>query len=92
MVLSIYVISAKDYILGEKVYCRFHIAQHSKDLELMQFRGGGNECHKCVACSELVAFACEYDTVNYSIKEILQGNVLEYKYPISCIIKWNYYF
>jgi len=33
---SIYVSQAKDYILGEKVYCRFHIAQHSKDLELMK--------------------------------------------------------
>ena len=33
---SIYVRPAKDYLLGEKVYCRFHIAQHSKDLELMQ--------------------------------------------------------
>lgn len=33
---SIYVRSANDYALKEKVYCRFHIAQHSKDLELMQ--------------------------------------------------------
>lgn len=33
---SIYIRSAKDYILGEKVYCRFHIAQHSKDLKLME--------------------------------------------------------
>jgi hypothetical protein len=33
---SIYVRPAKDYVLGEKVYCRYHIAQHSKDLELMQ--------------------------------------------------------
>lgn len=33
---SIYIRSAKDYILGEKVYCRFHIAQHSKDVELMK--------------------------------------------------------
>ena len=47
---SIYVRSVNDYALnpstqgqdpgsgprGEKVYCRFHIAQHSKDLELMQ--------------------------------------------------------
>jgi hypothetical protein len=33
---SIYVRPAKDYLLREKVYCRFHIAQHSKDLELMQ--------------------------------------------------------
>ena len=30
---SIYIRSAKDYILGEKVYCRFHIAQHSKDID-----------------------------------------------------------
>ena len=29
---SIYVRPAKDYLLLEKVYCRFHIAQHSKDI------------------------------------------------------------
>jgi len=33
---SIYVRAAKDYALSEKVYCRFHIAQHVKDLELMK--------------------------------------------------------
>ena len=33
---SIYVRAAKDYVLSEKVYCRFHIAQHVKDLELMK--------------------------------------------------------
>lgn len=33
---SIYVRPAKDYLLGEKVYCRFHIAQHSKDQDLME--------------------------------------------------------
>jgi hypothetical protein len=33
---SIYVRPAKDYVLGEKVYCVFRITQHSKDLELMQ--------------------------------------------------------
>jgi len=33
---SIYVRPAKDYVLLEKVYCKFHIAQHSKDLELMK--------------------------------------------------------
>jgi hypothetical protein len=33
---SIYVKPAKDYVLGEKVYCSFHIAQHSKDLELIK--------------------------------------------------------
>jgi hypothetical protein len=33
---SIYVRGAKDYDIGEKVYCRFHIAQHSRDIELMK--------------------------------------------------------
>ncbi len=33
---SIYVRPAKDYLLLEKVYCRFHIAQHSKDIALMR--------------------------------------------------------
>jgi hypothetical protein len=33
---AIYVRPAKDYALLEKVSCKFHIAQHSKDLELMK--------------------------------------------------------
>ena len=33
---SIYVRSAKDYVLSEKVYCRFHIAQHVEDIKLME--------------------------------------------------------
>jgi hypothetical protein len=33
---SIYVRPAKDYVLAEKVYCRFHITQHSKDIELLK--------------------------------------------------------
>ena len=33
---SIYIRPAKDYVLSEKVSCRFHIAQHVKDLELMK--------------------------------------------------------
>ena len=33
---SIYVRPANDYVLLEKVYCRFHIAQHSKDLDLIK--------------------------------------------------------
>lgn len=33
---SVYVKSAKDYSLGEKVYYRFHITQHSKDLDLIK--------------------------------------------------------
>nr|YP_010390835.1 LAGLIDADG endonuclease [Fusarium brasilicum]UPX01629.1 LAGLIDADG endonuclease [Fusarium brasilicum]UPX01681.1 LAGLIDADG endonuclease [Fusarium brasilicum]UPX01835.1 LAGLIDADG endonuclease [Fusarium cortaderiae] len=33
---SIYIRSAKDYVISEKVSCRFHIAQHIRDLELMK--------------------------------------------------------
>ena len=33
---SIYIRPAKDYVLSEIVSCRFHIAQHVKDLELMK--------------------------------------------------------
>uniref|UniRef100_UPI001FA6F97F hypothetical protein n=1 Tax=Ciborinia camelliae TaxID=647257 RepID=UPI001FA6F97F len=33
---SVYIRPAKDYLLLEKVDCRFHIAQHSKDIELMK--------------------------------------------------------
>lgn len=33
---SIYLRYAKDYDIKEKVYCRFHITQHSKDLELLK--------------------------------------------------------
>jgi hypothetical protein len=33
---SIYVTSAKDYLLLKKVYCRFYISQHIKDIELIK--------------------------------------------------------
>jgi hypothetical protein len=33
---SIYIRPAKDYVISEKVSCRFHIAQHIRDLELMK--------------------------------------------------------
>jgi len=33
---SVYVKSAKDYSIGEKVYLNFHVTQHSKDLDLIK--------------------------------------------------------
>lgn len=33
---SIYIRPAKDYVLLEKVSCRFHVAQHIRDLELLK--------------------------------------------------------
>lgn len=35
---AIYVKPAKDYTLAEKVYVRFHIAQHSKDIGRIELR------------------------------------------------------
>lgn len=48
---SIYVRLAKDYVLGEKVYCQFRITQHSKDLELMQLFINFFNCGKVVVRS-----------------------------------------
>lgn len=57
---SIYVRSAKDYALGEKVYCRFHIAQHSKDLELMQLFIKFFSCGKVEVRSNTSTPRCDY--------------------------------
>lgn len=57
---SIYVISAKDHVLGEKVYCRFHIAQHSKDLELMQLLIQFFSCGQVVTRSNISTPRCDF--------------------------------
>jgi hypothetical protein len=57
---SIYVRSAKDYVLGEKVYCRFHIAQHSKDLELMQLFIKFFSCGKVEVRSNTSTPRCDF--------------------------------
>ena len=57
---SIYVRPAKDYVLGEKVYCRFHIAQHSKDLELMQLLVKFFGCGKVEVRSNTSTPRCDF--------------------------------
>lgn len=57
---SIYVILAKDHVLGEKVYCRFHIAQHSKDLELMQLLIQFFSCGQVVTRSNISTPRCDF--------------------------------
>lgn len=57
---SIYVRPAKDYVLGEKVYCRFHIAQHSKDLDLMQLFIQFFGCGKVVIRSNISTPRCDF--------------------------------
>ena len=57
---SIYVSPAKDYVLGEKVYCRFHIAQHSKDLELMELLSRFFNCGKVAIRSNISTPRCDF--------------------------------
>lgn len=76
---SIYVKPAKDYVLGKKVYCRFHIAQHSKDIELMKlfikFFGCGsvNKRSNTLRCDYIVQ-----DTLNLMEKILPHFD----KYPL----------
>ena len=57
---SIYVRPAKDYALSEKVYCRFHIAQHSKDIELMKLFIKFFDCGLVNLRSNLSTPRCDY--------------------------------
>lgn len=57
---SIYVRSAEDYALGQKVYCRFHIAQHSKDLELMHLFIQFFNCGKVTVRSNTLTPRCDF--------------------------------
>ena len=57
---SIYVRAAKDYVLLEKVYCRFHIAQHVKDLELMKLFIKFFNCGSVNVRSNTATPRCDY--------------------------------
>lgn len=57
---SIYVRPAKDYVLKEKVYCRFHIAQHSKDQDLMQLFVQFFDCGKVDIRTNISTPRCDF--------------------------------
>ena len=57
---SIYIRPANDYVLKEKVYCRFHIAQHIKDLELMQLFIQFFSCGKVEVRSNISTPRCDF--------------------------------
>lgn len=57
---SIYVRPAVDYALKEKVYCRFHIAQHIKDLDLMYLFINFFNCGKISIRSNILTPRCDY--------------------------------
>lgn len=64
---SIYVRAGKDYVLLEKVYCRFHIAQHVKDLELMKLFIKFFNCGSVNVRSNTATPRCDYfvqDTIS----------------------------
>lgn len=57
---SIYVKPAKDYVLPEKVYCRFHIAQHSRDIELIKLFVKFFGCGTVHSRSNLATPRCDF--------------------------------
>lgn len=57
---SIYVRAAKDYVLLEKVYCRFHIAQHIEDLDLMKLFIKFFNCGSVNVRSNTATPRCDY--------------------------------
>ncbi len=57
---SIYVRPANDYALKEKVFCRFYITQHTKDLELMQLFIQFFGCGKVDVRSNLSTLRCDF--------------------------------
>lgn len=57
---SIYIRPAKDYALSEKVSCRFHIAQHVKDLELMELFIKFFNCGKVNVRSNTATPRCDF--------------------------------
>lgn len=49
-----------DYVLLEKVYCRFHIAQHIKDLELLKLFIKFFDCGVVAIRSNLATPRCDF--------------------------------
>jgi len=61
---SIYVRPALDYVILEKVYCRFHIAQHIKDLELLKLFIKFFDCGVVALRSNLATPRCDFIVQN----------------------------
>ena len=57
---SIYVRPAKDYIISEKVYCRFHVAQHSKDIKLVKLLIKYFNCGQVYLRSNVNTSRCDF--------------------------------
>lgn len=82
---SIYVRPAKDYKLGEKIYCRFHIAQHVKDLELMKL------FIKFFSCGSVSIRPSICDFIVQDINNITNNIVFHFDaYPLFTIKQFDY--
>lgn len=86
---SIYVRSTEDYASGKKVYCRFHIAQHSKDLELMKLFIKFFNCGTVSERSNITTLRCDYivQDVNNIVEKILPHFD---KYPVLNLKQEDY--
>lgn len=86
---SIYVRSVKDYALGEKVYCRFHIAQHSKDLELMKLFIKFFGCGSVNVRSNVATPRCDY--IVQDITNLVENIIVHFdSYPLLNLKQEDY--
>jgi len=84
---SIYVRPALDYVLLEKVYCRFHIAQHIKDIELLKLFIKYFGCGVVAVRSNLTG--CDFIVQNTTY---ILNNILPHfdKYPLFNLKQEDY--
>lgn len=86
---SIYVKPVKDYSLGEKVYYRFHIAQHSKDVELLNLFIKFFGCGIVNVSPNLATPRCDY--IVQDVKSILDNIIPHFNnYPLLNLKQKDY--
>lgn len=86
---SIYVKPAKNYVLTEKVYYRFHITQHSKDVELLNLFIKFFGCGIVNVRSNLATPRCDY--IVQDVKSILDNIIPHFhNYPLLNLKQKDY--
>lgn len=87
---SIYIKPAKDYLLGEKVYIKFHIAQHSKDLELMKLFIKFFNCGNVYIRSNKITPRCDF--IVQDINSISKNIISHFDfYPLENLKQEDYF-
>lgn len=75
--------------MGEKVYCRFHIAQHSKDLELMKLFIKFFGCGSVNVRSNVATPRCDY--IVQDITNLVENIIVHFdSYPLLNLKQEDY--